>query len=86
MHQIEEINDRIEKLTKFVVDLSLETQIEYVSCDGYHSYYSSMHPNADIACPKCGKSQDSLGGSISKQVPTLLAKRAKSLLNQLGME
>jgi hypothetical protein len=49
-------------------------------CPGSHSYYSSMHPNADTKCPICGNSEDSLGRDIVAYYPTKNAHVASAIL------
>lgn len=55
----------------------------HIACNGRHTDYSSMHPNADKPCPYCGESEDSRGGSIRKSIPTREAKIALEALEKV---
>ena len=55
----------IRKAMEALEKLGSESTEAWKSCGGTHSQYSSMHPNADTPCPKCGASQDGPGRSRS---------------------
>lgn len=79
-------DEKVEKLVKFIKDVSTGTQISHTTCDNGHSYYSSMHPNADVLCSSCGRSLDSMGGPVSAREPTPLAKKALEVLRELDIK
>lgn len=70
----------VKVLTDALETISRRTERKDKPCPGSHSYYSSMHPNADTTCPHCGGSEDTVGRDLVVYEPTAEAALALKAL------
>jgi len=80
--QTRDLQQKFEKTLEALKNYARGKTTIRVGCDGKHSMYSSMM-NDDI-CPKCGISEDTIGGDIRKTIDDPTGDTARECLTELG--